>query len=186
MTDDFHTKTDGFHQTTGEGSNANVVDYIFTSVVLYLVCSIVRIIMIAGGFPVLHYLGYGLTMKEATMLSLSGLRGAISLALALLIERSPLVGQSLCPEGVLECPASKEIRDIMLIQVAGVVSLSLLVNGSLAGVVYKCLHVYKSNPSMTVIQELAIAKLKAEYLLRGICTHNESHNFHLILGLNCA
>ena len=133
--------------------------YMFTSVVLYLICSLVRICMLAGGFPLLHYLGYGMTMKEAVMMSFSGLRGAISLALALLVEQSDKVGQSLCDVGEQSCAEAKELRDIILIQVAGVVTLSLLINGSMAGILYKCLHVYETNPSMKVIQKLAVQKL---------------------------
>lgn len=65
----------------------------------YIICGLVRVCMLVGGFPLLHFLGYGLTTKEAIMMSFSGLRGAISLALALLIEQSDLVGQSLCDAG---------------------------------------------------------------------------------------
>ena len=43
-----------------------------------------------------------------------------------------------------------------LIQTAGVVTFSLLINGSMAGVLYKVLHVYDVNPSMKVIQQLAV------------------------------
>ena len=79
-----------------DGSGA----YIGVSVVLYILCSLVRVLMVVGLFPVMHYLGYGLTSKEATMLTFSGLRGAISLALALLVEQSEDVGRWLCTSDV--------------------------------------------------------------------------------------
>lgn len=154
-------------------SEAGVYDYMFTSVLLYVITSFVRITMLAAGFPLLHYLGYGLTMKEATMMSFSGLRGAISLALALLIEQSTLVGRSLCSTGTEDCAEAREMRDIILIQTAGVVSLSLLINGSLAGVLYKALHVYAVNPSMEVIQNLAMQKLAIVSL--PLLTHPPTH-----------
>ena len=150
-------------------SDATATQYMLASVVLYFVCAIVRICMLAVGFPLLHYLGYGMTMKEAVMMSFSGLRGAISLALALLVEQSDLVGQSLCAEGQTSCAEAKELRDIILIQTAGVVTFSLVINGSLAGVLYKSLHVYESNPSMKVIQQLAVKKLAS-------VSHSRHHN----------
>ena len=39
--------------------------------------------------PVLKRLGYGLTWKEGTILAWAGLRGAVSLALALIIQQEP-------------------------------------------------------------------------------------------------
>ena len=41
-----------------------------------------------------------------------------------------------------DCPEARKLRDIIVIQVAGLVIFTLVVNGSFAGTVYRCLHVY--------------------------------------------
>ena len=52
-----------------------------------------------------------------------------------------------------DCPEARKLRDIIVIQVAGLVIFTLVVNGSFAGTVYRCLHVYARSgpqPSRTV------------------------------------
>lgn len=83
------------------------------------------------------------------MLTFSGLRGAISLSLALIVERDPEIGDTVClaadvvvPDEIVNCREAQETRDVVLILVSGVVALSLVLNGSAAGWVYDMLNIY--------------------------------------------
>ena len=60
-------------------------------------------------------LGYGLTRREAVILSWGGLRGALGLTLALMVSYT------------LNIP--EEIRSQILLMTAGIVTLTLTVNG---------------------------------------------------------
>jgi len=53
---------------------------------LYISLLCIRLVMIVLSFPVLSRMGYGLTWKDALVLVWGGLRGAVGLALALIID----------------------------------------------------------------------------------------------------
>lgn len=55
-------------------------------VLLFIACVAIRFLCIFLHFPALRRLGYGMTWQEAVVISWSGLRGAIGLALALLVN----------------------------------------------------------------------------------------------------
>lgn len=60
-------------------------------VVLYIFAILIRSVMFALFFPILQQLGYGVTLKECAIMVWGGLRGAIGLALAIVIEHEPKV-----------------------------------------------------------------------------------------------
>ena len=55
-------------------------------ILLFIACIAIRFMSIFFHFPALRRLGYGMTWQEAVVISWSGLRGAIGLALALLVN----------------------------------------------------------------------------------------------------
>ena len=61
-----------------------------------------------------------------------GLRGAVSLSLALLVDGNRLIGE--------------RAREMIFIQTTGIVTLTLILNGTTAGVVYKHLQVHARTP----------------------------------------
>ena len=133
----------------GHASGATVETFVWLSVALYVFLLLLRGAVIALFFFVLKNMGYGFTWKEAAMLTFSGLRGAIALSLALIVEQDVEVGDTVCHPngftvdefGVLNCVEAKELRDVVLILVCGVTTLSLVINGSLAGWFYGVLRV---------------------------------------------
>jgi NhaP-type Na+/H+ or K+/H+ antiporter len=82
--------------------------------------------------PILKHIGYGLSLKEACVMVWGGLRGAVSLSLALLVDGNHLIGE--------------RARELIFLQTVGIVTLTLLINGTTAGWVYKRLNVYPPNP----------------------------------------
>jgi NhaP-type Na+/H+ or K+/H+ antiporter len=155
----------------GHASGATVMTFVWMSVALYLFLLVVRGVVISLFFVLLSNMGYGFTWKEAAMLTFSGLRGAIALSLALIVEQDDRVGDTVCHPnalsvdeyGLLNCIEAKELRDVVLILVCGVTTLSLVINGSLAGWFYRVLKVYSSNAANAHIEHLALDKLSAEF-----------------------
>ncbi|MGV6862564.1 MAG: cation:proton antiporter [Putridiphycobacter sp.] len=84
--------------------------------VVYAVIHVVRMGVIALLFPVLKRNGYGLNRTDATVLWWGALRGAIGLALALIVESSPAI--------------ELEVREQFLFLIAGTVTLTLLINAT--------------------------------------------------------
>jgi len=84
--------------------------------ILYIGIHIVRAIVIALFYPLMKKAGYGLSKKNAYVLWWGALRGAIGLALALIVAG----------EGKID----SHIRDQFLFYTAGIVTLTLLVNAT--------------------------------------------------------
>lgn len=101
----------------------NAFDWVYV-VVLYIMCSLTRCIIMMLLYPAITSSGHKASMKEVVFMAFAGLRGALGMALGLLvIDYSEYVG------------IAEEDANRLFFYVGGVVTLSLLVNGSL------CSHV---------------------------------------------
>eukprot|EP01084_Bolivina_argentea_P109634 195969_1 len=83
-------------------------------IMLYICCHITRALAIWQMYPVLQATGYGCTFNDSVVMVYGGLRGAIGLALALIVET--------------EDSFDKLDRDRVLFHVCGIVVLTLVVN----------------------------------------------------------
>ncbi len=83
---------------------------------VYIGIFIVRAAVIAIFYPVMKKFGYGIDKKDAYVVWYGALRGAIGLALALIVANTDSI--------------DKEIRDQFLFLTAGIVTLTLLVNAT--------------------------------------------------------
>eukprot|EP00122_Pirum_gemmata_P012170 Pgem_evm1s11300 len=97
------------------GGNLDWRDYV-NGLLLYVWLHITRAASVVVQAPILHYFGYKLSLGDYTVLIYGGLRGAIALALALIVEADPDVDQ--------------HIRDRIVFLTSAVVFLTLLVNGT--------------------------------------------------------
>ncbi len=97
--------------------------------IIYVGIHIIRAIVIALFFPVMKRTGYGLSRKDSYVLWWGALRGAIGLALALIVAN-----ESAIPE---------EIRNQFLFLTAGIVTLTLLVNATTIGLLVNKLGLTK-------------------------------------------
>ena len=88
-----------------------------------------------------------------------GLRGAVSLSLALLVNANHLIGD--------------KAREVIFMQTVGIVTLTLLINGTTAGLVYKLLQVYPENPfrPMLATQGLRNLHMEMEKVIYKLSTH---------------
>lgn len=83
---------------------------------VYIGVFIIRAIVIALFYPAMKRIGYGINKKDAIVVWYGALRGAIGLALALIVAGSDAI--------------DKEIRDQFLFFTAGIVTLTLLINAT--------------------------------------------------------
>lgn len=84
--------------------------------VLYVLLTLIRSASVLLLMPILARIGIGITKEKATILVWGGLRGAVSLSLALSIAQDTAM-----PE---------DIRDQILFLTAGIVMLTIVINGS--------------------------------------------------------
>ncbi|MFO7827688.1 MAG: cation:proton antiporter [Bacteroidales bacterium] len=85
-------------------------------ILLYIGIHIVRAIVLTIFFPLMKKAGYGLTKKNAYVLWWGALRGAIALALALIVAS--------------ESKIDSNIRDQFLFYTAGIVTMTLVINAT--------------------------------------------------------
>jgi sodium/hydrogen exchanger 10/11 len=86
---------------------------------------VIRFSMIMLFWPLLNRLGYGMSFKQVLLGSYAGLRGAVGLALALIVKASPKIDDY--------------IKDILLYHVGGVAVLTLLINAPTTGMLVRAL-----------------------------------------------
>ena len=91
--------------------------------ILYVSLQLIRAFSVVLFMPLLKRIGIGINRQKATVLVWGGLRGAVSLALALTVAQNDLI--------------PKEIGDQILFLCAGVVVLTMLLNGGSMGWVLK-------------------------------------------------
>jgi len=103
----------------------------FYLIVLYLLVMLIRFVQVGAVYPIFSRIGLRSDWKEAIFLSYAGLRGAVSVALALSLTRS--VREVTENEDVLDATEALEFMS------GGVTLLTLLLNGSMAGQVLKWL-----------------------------------------------
>lgn len=97
----------------------NGFDWVYV-IVLYIMCSLTRCLVMMILYPAITSSGHKASMKEVVFMAFAGLRGALGMALGLLvIDYSEYVG------------IAAEDANRLFFYVGGVVTLSLLINGSL-------------------------------------------------------
>jgi NhaP-type Na+/H+ or K+/H+ antiporter len=107
--------------------------------IFYVGIHLVRAIVIALFYPFMRKAGYGLPKREAVIVWYGALRGAIGLALALIVA------------GVDDRFISAEIKDQFLFFTAGIVTLTLLINASTIKYVVNYLGLTKVSPAKALM-----------------------------------
>lgn len=118
---------------------------------LILICvyagiNIIRILIITIFYPIMKRSGYGLSVRESTILSWGGLRGALGLTMALMVSYTFSI-----PE---------PIRRQVLFLTAGIVTLTLTINATTIGWLLKKLG----------LAEIPSSKLLLDYSVKSSCT----------------
>jgi NhaP-type Na+/H+ or K+/H+ antiporter len=106
-------------------------------ILLYIAIHVARAIMLAILYPFMKRSGYGLNLKDLVVTWYGSLRGAVGLALALIVAGTELI--------------PVEIKDQFLFLTAGIVMLTLLVNATTIKYLVNKLGLTKIAPSKAII-----------------------------------
>ena len=134
--------------TTGTDDEFHLQNQMALNFVLWFILGLIRAFTVLLLSPILTRIGYGLTAKEAAVMVWGGLRGAVSLSLALLVDGNHLIGM--------------RAREMIFLQTVGIVTLTLVINGTTSGIVYKALQVYPPNPFRPVLATQGLRNLQLE------------------------
>jgi len=118
-------------------------------VAMYIALHVIRGLMVEGLRRAgLKSCGYGIGPKESAVMIYSGLRGAVGLALAMEVEHDVRI--------------PKAVRETIIVQVGGIVALTLLINGTTAGLVYEWLNPYPEPPYRESLAVRALVHLDVD------------------------
>eukprot|EP00927_Polykrikos_kofoidii_P066726 TRINITY_DN62288_c0_g1_i1.p1 TRINITY_DN62288_c0_g1~~TRINITY_DN62288_c0_g1_i1.p1 ORF type:complete len:1106 (+),score=205.33 TRINITY_DN62288_c0_g1_i1:77-3319(+) len=131
---------------------------------LYVIIHITRTVTVLVFSPILAYIGYGLTWKEAVILIFGGLRGAVGLAMALMVVNTTLIEQA--------------ARERIAFHVSGIVLLTLVVNGIFVTPLYQKLAIYPRARRHAVLLQrgLMLAEIESRKHIQTLAGHWFFHN----------
>ena len=114
-------------------------------VLFFLLMNVVRLLVTFISFPALKRMGYGLTIREALVLSYGGLRGTLGLALSLIVG--------------IDTEFPERMRKLAVFYMAGIATLSLLINGTTTGSLVKKLGITKAPEIKGKVQQVILAQM---------------------------
>lgn len=134
--------------------------------IIYVGISVIRALVIAMFLPLMKRLGYGLSNKDAYVLWWGALRGAIGLAMALVVA------------GVDPKYIPAEVGSQFLTLIAGIVTLTLTINATTIGWLVnklgltklkpaRALMIYNANNYLRTSSENAMERLKGDKYLKS-------------------
>jgi uncharacterized membrane protein YjfL (UPF0719 family) len=134
---------------------------------LYLMLAVVRLVGTLELYPLLRRTGYSINLKECVLIVYAGLRGAVGLALGLLVYQNKHM---------------KPIdRDRIHFLVGSVVVLTMAINGTTTKMLYGYLALYPANKYRDVRVHATIAKLETDDMetIRDALTDSHDEHLHL-------
>ena len=119
-----------------------------SSFILYIVVHIVRAIVVAVLAPVLRAQGYGLSLDRGILIVWGGLRGAVSLALALSVTLDPIVQHR-----------HKQMAGLMFWHTSMLVMMTLLINATTVKKLVQALGLHLVSPSKELLFGVAMREI---------------------------
>ena len=100
--------------------NVSEIDWLYLPA-LFIILMLVRVLVVFSCYPLLKNMGHGLTVTDAIFICWAGLRGALGIVLALIVE----INRE-------QLDLSKEDADRFFFFIGGIATLTLLINATLA------------------------------------------------------
>jgi len=129
----------------------NMVGQLF---LLYLVIHVTRTVVVGLFAPALGRLGYGFNWKEGSILVYGGLRGALALAMGLIVEHNAYI--------------HADTASAVAFQTSGIVFLTLVINGSTVDNLYRKLVIYPANKYRIRYLKKRLQHVEEECLHKGL------------------
>ena len=121
------------------------VAYLF---LLYVLLHVVRFLSVLIFLPLFHRTNFQLSMREVVMISWGGMRGAVSLLLALITYLQPAY--------------DPVFRDRLTFHVCGIVLLTLVVNGMTSRYVLQALQLHKGTAESRLVLRSALDHMRQQ------------------------
>lgn len=127
------------HRVLGKVSG---IDWLYL-IVFYVALIVIRFLTLFLLYPSIAYIGHKCTVKEAVFMSWAGLRGALGMALALIVENT-------CPDDI------HDETSRLFFYVGGIAALTLVINATTAKSLLVALGLLKSDSAekMLVTQQI--------------------------------
>eukprot|EP01138_Halocafeteria_seosinensis_P015992 gb/GECG01016320.1/.p1 GENE.gb/GECG01016320.1/~~gb/GECG01016320.1/.p1 ORF type:complete len:1171 (+),score=111.99 gb/GECG01016320.1/:1-3513(+) len=125
----------------------------------YVMIYLIRAVILGLLYPILSQIGYGMSKEEFIAIAWGGLKGTISLALALIVEQ----GETF----------EEEFKRKAQFHVSGIVFLSLLINGSSAKFVLKYLRIGEKSEESQRLFERTTMHLDSQIQEKALHLHGD-------------
>eukprot|EP00752_Nemacystus_decipiens_P004872 g4435.t1 len=135
----FLTGLDAATKAFGKDSIIDASDWGYL-VLLWVACHIVRGFVICLAYPVLKH-GYGTDWQTMVVLSYAGLRGAVGLTLALIVQETSDDNDNI----------AEEVGDKIMFMIAGLAIMTLLINGTTCGMLLSYFGMDRATKAQTEI-----------------------------------
>ena len=126
----------------------DAMDWLFL-VTLYVGLQVIRLIAIASLWPILTKIGYAISWKSILVMTWGGLRGAVGLALALIVSQDPRIN-------------STSLGSKFLFHTAGIVLLSLLINATSVKYLLRVLGMFDISVAKLHTMRTAVSMLRRD------------------------
>ena len=118
------------------------------ALLLYVVVHVVRIIVVTSLTPVLKAQGYGLSLDRGILIVWGGLRGAVSLALALSVTLDPIISSH-----------DSKVAGLIFFHTSTIVMMTLLVNATSVRRLVEALGLHLVSPSKELLFTVAMREI---------------------------
>ena len=134
-------------------------------ILVYVLTQVIRGVMVIFFYPFLQKLGYGMKLNDALFITFAGVRGAIAITLALIIDVE-------AHEGLLTISNIDSKRAFLI--VGGVASLTLFINGTCAQPLLYALQLLKADTvERSILQHYARKRIQTRVMEK---VHNMPKN----------
>jgi NhaP-type Na+/H+ or K+/H+ antiporter len=139
--------------------------YLGVTLGTFIAIVIIRVVLLTLFRPVMNLVGDEVTKSETKVMAWGGLRGAVSLALALIVSQNANI--------------DPDVRSQILLLAAGVVLLTIIVNGATMGKLLKALG-FDKNPPGERLAELVTHSLVLENVSNRITEASRSRDLRTV------
>lgn len=150
-----------------------LITSVIISCIVWVSIMIIRFCINFTSKPILGLMKMPLTVAETTISSWGGLRGAVSLALGLVIAQDPLIAKAAKAAGMADLP-----NQIFMVT-AGVVFLTIIVNGTTTALVLKIFG-YDKTPLPEKVADLSAHRTVLDKVKKALNTLSESKDLKAV------
>lgn len=141
-----------------EGNNTLEESDYYKVVIFYVIMNVARYLMIIILLPLINKTGYPLNWKDTIILSYGGVRGALGLALALIIYK--------------DAELSDRFKDIVLFFISAMIVFTVIFNGLTIGYLMRCIKFAPINPltykiKNNVLKNIVITTMKKNEAIKS-------------------